>query len=110
MPLRAVLEHVFEPKLIMKPIIALLNKDGELLIQTPRFGKLKQLLSSKYNHYLVMEHITFFEKLEMTCLLVTSSGSNLAFDGSNAIIKNAFDQLAKTHDFGAIQVLRFKKK
>ena len=96
----------------------LLNQDGEILIETPRYGKLATLLNKDYSHFLVVEHINLFsreailevfEKLGFNCLSASSFGADIDQSKNQISVKNSMDRIAKIHDFGATQVLRFKK-
>lgn len=112
-----VIEHIYNPKLAIKSMIDLLNDDGEIFIETPRFGSLAKNLGEDWSHYIPIEHInlfsrngikTMFEECGMKCISESSFGANI-FGAIKPNVKGALDKIAKENDFGATQVLRFKK-
>lgn len=113
-----VIEHIYDPINELELIRNLLNQDGEILIETPRYGKLATLLNQDYSHFLVVEHINLFsreailevfKKLGFSCLSASSFGADIDQSKNQISVKNSMDKIAKIHDFGATQVLRFKK-
>ena len=113
-----VIEHIYDPINEIKLIKNLLNHSGEILIETPRYGKLASLLSQDYSHFLVVEHINLFSreaivevfsKLGFSCLSASSFGADIDQSKNEIAVKNSIDKIAKIYDFGATQVLRFKK-
>jgi 2-polyprenyl-3-methyl-5-hydroxy-6-metoxy-1,4-benzoquinol methylase len=113
-----VIEHIYDPKSALRYIIDLLKDDGEILIETPNFGSLAKKLGKDWSHFIVIEHINLFSRpaikkmfddFGMECISESSFGGNI-FGVINPNVKNALDQMAKEKDFGATQVLRFKKK
>ena len=112
-----VVEHIYDPKTALKTIIDLLKDDGEIFVETPMYGSLAKKLGKDYSHYIVIEHINLFsraaikkifEEFGMKCVAKSSFGANL-FGAIKPNVKKALDQMAKENDFGATQVLRFKK-
>jgi 2-polyprenyl-3-methyl-5-hydroxy-6-metoxy-1,4-benzoquinol methylase len=115
-----VIEHIYDPKLALKSIINLLKDDGEMFIETPMYGPLAKKLGKDWSHFIVIEHINLFSRsaikkmfddFGMKCISESSFGANIFGGGAiNPNVKRALDQMAKEKDFGATQVLRFKKK
>jgi 2-polyprenyl-3-methyl-5-hydroxy-6-metoxy-1,4-benzoquinol methylase len=112
-----VIEHIYDPKAALQFIISLLKDDGEILIETPMYGSLAKKLGKDWSHYIVIEHINLFSRISikkmfeefgMKCVSESSFGANI-FTGVEPNIKNALDQIAKEKDFGATQILKFKK-
>jgi 2-polyprenyl-3-methyl-5-hydroxy-6-metoxy-1,4-benzoquinol methylase len=112
-----VIEHIYNPKLVIEAMIGLLNDDGEILIETPMYGTLAKKLGADWSHFIVLEHINLFSReaikkifkdVGMQCISESSFGANL-FGEIQPNVKKALDQIAKEKDFGATQVLRFKK-
>jgi SAM-dependent methyltransferase len=112
-----VIEHIHDPVPTLESLVKLLNPDGEILIETPMFSPFAKKLGIEWSHYIVLEHINLFSRsaiknlfydLGMTCTSESSFGANL-FGDINKTVKGALDQMAKEKDFGATQVLRFKK-
>ncbi len=112
-----VIEHIYKPEPALKEIINLLQDNGEILIETPMYGLLANKLREEWSHYIVVEHINLFsrdalinmfDKFGMKCISASSFGANL-FGEIQPRVKSALDQIAKKLDFGATQVLRFKK-
>jgi 2-polyprenyl-3-methyl-5-hydroxy-6-metoxy-1,4-benzoquinol methylase len=112
-----VIEHIHDPKKALASIIDLLKNDGEILVETPRFGVLAKKFGQNWAHYLTFEHINLFSRdaikklfkdFGMECISESSFGANI-FGEIDPAIKFALDSIAKEQDFGATQVLRFKK-
>lgn len=113
-----VIEHIYNPKPALESIIKLLKDNGEILIETPMYGSLAKKLGKDWSHFIVIEHINLFSRsaikkmfgdFGMECISESSFGANI-FGAVNPNVKKALDQMAKEKDFGATQVLRFKKK
>jgi 2-polyprenyl-3-methyl-5-hydroxy-6-metoxy-1,4-benzoquinol methylase len=113
-----VIEHIYNPKPALKCIINLLKDDGEIFIETPMYGSLAKKMGKEWSHFIVIEHINLFSRpaikkmfndYGMECISESSFGANI-FGDVNTNVKRALDQMAKEKDFGATQVLRFKKK
>ena len=112
-----VIEHIYNPKSAIKEIVNLLKVNGEILIETPMYGLLADKLKEEWSHYIVVEHINLFsrdaiikmfDQFGMKCISASSFGANL-YGEIQPRVKSALDQIAKKYDFGATQVLRFKK-
>ncbi|MFA6529085.1 MAG: class I SAM-dependent methyltransferase [Candidatus Gracilibacteria bacterium] len=112
-----VLEHVLYPKEVVKHIKSLLKKNGDVVIQTPRFDELAILLKEAFAHYLAVEHLhlfsrnallTLFENEGFECIAQSSFGANAYKKYVPEPYKTAYDRLAKKYDFGATQVLHFR--
>ena len=112
-----VIEHIHDPRSVLKSIIGLLNPFGEILIETPMYGLLAKKMNSHWSHFIVTEHINLFSRnsikylfneYDMECISESSFGANI-FEKINPGVKAALDQIAKEKDFGATQVLRFRK-
>jgi 2-polyprenyl-3-methyl-5-hydroxy-6-metoxy-1,4-benzoquinol methylase len=112
-----VIEHIYNPRVAIQSVINLLEKNGEILVETPMYGLLAKKLGDRWSHYIVTEHINLFSRgalielfagLGMECISQSSFGANL-FGDIDPIVKSSLDQIAKEKDFGATQVLRFKK-
>lgn len=112
-----VIEHIYNPKQVVGCIVDLLKDDGEIFIETPMYGSLAKKLGKEWSRYIVNEHINLFSRSAikkmfgdygMECISESSFGANI-FGDVNAGVKRALDQMAKEKDFGATQVLRFKK-
>ena len=112
-----VIEHIYDPKPALYSMINLLKDDGEIFIETPMFGSLAKKLGENWSHYITIEHINLWsrtaikkviEEFGMKCISESSFGANL-FGDVQPNVKKALDQMAKEKDFGATQVLRFKK-
>ncbi len=112
-----VIEHIYDPKSAIESLLDLLAENGEILIETPMFGSLAKKLGDKWSHFIIVEHINLFSRSAikkifadagMECISESSFGANLPEMG-DPVFKKALDQMAKEKDFGATQVLRFKK-
>jgi hypothetical protein len=112
-----VIEHIYDPKKAVKSMIDLLEDDGEIFVETPMYGSLAKKLGKDWSHYIVIEHKNLFSRIAikklfdefgMKCVAESSFGANL-FEPIKPTVKNALDQIAKEKDFGATQVLRFKR-
>lgn len=124
MPVRAdlitlwnVIEHIHDPKSAIESLLDLLAENGEILIETPMFGSLAKKLSDKWSHFIIVEHINLFSRQAikkmfaeagMECISESSFGANLPAM-ADPVFKKALDQMAKEKDFGATQVLRFRR-
>jgi 2-polyprenyl-3-methyl-5-hydroxy-6-metoxy-1,4-benzoquinol methylase len=112
-----VIEHIHEPLPVISTLTSLLSPNGEILIQTPNYGILANLLGSDYAHYLAVEHINLFSRnaliemfknVGMNCVSASSFGANVDSKQNQTVVKSTFDKMAKLYDFGATQVLRFR--
>lgn len=112
-----VIEHIHDPKPVLKSLIDLLEDGGEIFIETPMYGSLAKKLGEDWSHYITIEHINLFsrssikkmfEDFGMSCISESSFGANI-FAKIQPSVKKALDQMAKEKDFGATQVLRFVK-
>ena len=112
-----VIEHIYNPKDAIKSMIRLLKEDGLIFLETPMYGSLGKKLGEDWSHYIAIEHINLFsrsaikqifEDCGMKCISESSFGANL-FGSIKPNVKKALDQMAKEYDFGATQVLCFKK-
>jgi 2-polyprenyl-3-methyl-5-hydroxy-6-metoxy-1,4-benzoquinol methylase len=112
-----VIEHIHNPKPVLASMINMLADDGEIFIETPMYGSLAKKLGEYWSHYIIIEHINLFsrasikkvfEEFGMKCVSESSFGANI-FGEMQPSVKNALDQMAKEKDFGATQVLRFRK-
>jgi len=112
-----VIEHIYDPKSALKSIISLLKDEGEIIIETPMYGSLAKKLGKDWSHFIIIEHINLFSRsaikqmfndFGMKCISESSFGANI-FGDVNPNVKKALDQMAKEMDFGATQVLRFKR-
>ncbi len=113
-----VIEHIHQPKITLDILVRKLSNKGEILIQTPNYGKLASLMGEEFAHYLVFEHINLlsrsaiidlFKNFDMTCVTAKSFGANISEMKNQSFVKKAFDKLSKELDFGSTQLLRFKK-
>lgn len=114
-----VIEHIYEPKPLLKKLINRLTDKGEFLVQTPNFGLLAELMGKNYSHYLVIEHINLFSRealvdlfdsLGMELCSASSFGANIKGIKNEEAVKSTFDRISKMLDFGATQIVRFKKR
>ena len=112
-----VIEHIHNPKPVLRSMFDLLTDDGEIFIETPMYGSLAKKLGEDWSHYIITEHINLFsrasikkvfDELGMKCISESSFGANI-FGEIQPNVKKALDQMAKEKDFGSTQVLRFKK-
>lgn len=113
-----VIEHIHEPRAIVGKLRDLLSVGGEVFIETPVYGELAKTMGKDFAHFLVVEHINLFSRraiIDMfndfgfTCLSQSSFGANIPAESNQGFVKSTFDSLSKKNDFGATQVLRFKK-
>jgi 2-polyprenyl-3-methyl-5-hydroxy-6-metoxy-1,4-benzoquinol methylase len=114
-----VIEHIHDPKPTLKKLISMLTENGEILVQTPHYGLLADLMGASFAHYLAVEHINLFsrealigifDEIGMQCVSASSFGANVDASQNQPFVKSSFDKVSKTFDFGATQVLRFQKK
>jgi 2-polyprenyl-6-hydroxyphenyl methylase/3-demethylubiquinone-9 3-methyltransferase len=83
-----VVEHVFEPRKLLRNIFALLKPGGQLLITTPYHGYLKNLALAVTGrmdaHFTALwdhGHIKFFSRRTLSALLEEASFQQLRFSG-----------------------------
>ncbi|HEY4515503.1 MAG TPA: class I SAM-dependent methyltransferase [Candidatus Paceibacterota bacterium] len=114
-----VIEHVEEPEEIITQLAKLLSKNGKIVIQTPRFGVLAELLGENWSHLLPVQHLSLASKegmgklakrLRLTINKHTSFSANAPGSAVAQPYKSVFDQLAKRLDFGGVQLLSMTKR
>ncbi len=84
-----VVEHVFDPRKLLRNIFALLKPGGQLLITTPYHGYLKNLALAAAGHmdahYTALwdhGHIKFFSRRTLSALLEEANFEELRFSGA----------------------------
>jgi SAM-dependent methyltransferase len=112
-----VIEHVEEPQAVLAGLIKLLKPQGRIVLETPRFGLLGELLGEDWEHLLPVQHLSLASKKGMEELVgrvglkidkYCSFGSNSPSVAVAQPQKRVFDQLAKKLDFGHVQILSLK--
>lgn len=113
-----VIEHTEDPGAVISGLKKLLNPGGRIVIQTPRFGMLGELLGEKWCHLLPVQHLSVASKdgmqkfVRRMGLKIHTYGSFSA-DAPSAVVaepyKSVFDRLAKKLDFGCVQILSLKR-
>jgi 2-polyprenyl-3-methyl-5-hydroxy-6-metoxy-1,4-benzoquinol methylase len=82
-----VIEHVSDPKSILKELNEKLNKDGLLFITTPNFNSLNRyLLKNMWRALWYPDHINIFSKSSIERILYNSGFSNINIRSSGHII------------------------
>lgn len=77
-----VLEHISEPEKFLNNIKKMLKKEGTLIIEVPNLDDHMLLRSEEYrNFYFQRAHITYFDKLTLTNLMIKSGYTNMEFGG-----------------------------
>lgn len=77
-----VLEHISEPEKFLNNIRKLLKKEGTLIIEVPNLDDHMLVRSEEYrNFYFQRAHITYFDKLTLTNLMIKSGYTNMEFEG-----------------------------
>ena len=81
-----VIEHIYNPKLVLESMIDLLADNGEIFIETPMYGSLAKKLGVNWSHYIIIEHINLFsrdsikkvfDEFGMKCISESSFGANI---------------------------------
>jgi len=112
-----VFEHLLDPHEMLALIKPLLADSGQILIQTPRMGRLSEAYGPTFEHYLPFEHVHLyrretlvwlFEKHGFSVEAAASFGGNVPVERVPQPYKRAFDQLAKATDEGATQLMLFR--
>jgi len=109
-----VIEHVENPALVITSLRKLLNPQGRIMLQTPRFGILAEYFGKTWPHLLPVQHLSVASKEGMEAcarrlgLIIEthkSFGANAPISMVNQPYKRAYDQLAKKLDFGEVQIV-----
>lgn len=109
-----VIEHVPDPLATLRWLRPRLAENGRLLMQTPRIGLLSDALDERFEHYLPLEHLHLFtrealcdvsERAGFTVVRCASFGANAPAERIPMPYKLAWDQLAKSTDQGATQLI-----
>lgn len=113
-----VIEHVEDPGAVISGLKRLLNPRGRIVIQTPRFGMLGELLGENWCHLLPVQHLSIASKEGMQKFvrrmgLEIHAYGSFSADAPSTVVaepyKRVFDQLAKKLDFGCVQILSLKR-
>jgi len=104
-----VLEHFIDPKQSLEKVHQLLEKDGNLIIQTPCRGIISQQLKDEWRHYNPPQHIYLFNQNSLFKLLTSTnfmivnwirigSGNTAGTISPNS--KKVFDNVSKNLGIG----------
>lgn len=113
-----VIEHVEDPGTVISGLKKLLSPRGRIVIQTPRFGLLGELLGGNWCHLLPVQHLSVASKEGMQKLvrrtgLKIEKYCSFSADAPSTVVaepyKRVFDQLAKKLDFGCVQILSLRR-
>lgn len=113
-----VIEHVEDPGVVISSLKKLLNPRGRIIIETPRFGILGELFKEQWAHLLPVQHLNLASKEGMQKfakrigLKIEEHRSFSAHAPSVSVsqpYKSVFDQVAKTLDFGDVQILSLRR-
>ena len=113
-----VLEHFTNPAAALKKVNQLLEKDGNLVIETPCRGFISDYFGPKWRHYNPPQHIYLFSRKSLFYALRRSGfhvvswvrfGSGNTSGGISPRIKSALDFLAKKTGIGDSIVVWAKK-
>lgn len=113
-----VVEHVRDPKAVLEKTRKLLNKGGEVVIQTPCTGMISELFGEKWLYYLPVQHIHLFSQESLFALLRDTGYSIVSwvrFGSCNPkgtipdTNKRAIDTIAKKMGIGDTIVVRARR-
>jgi SAM-dependent methyltransferase len=111
-----VIEHIPDPHRFLKTLKSLLNRNGSIIVQTPRVGILSEMLKENWEHFLPLEHLVLYTRESLLFLFrkfgfhpikAWSFGGNAPSGIIPKPYKNAYDTLAKKTDNGSTQVVHF---
>ena len=104
-----VIEHIPDPRAFLFEVCRLSRPGTQLFIQTPRYGRIAELLGSDWRYLLPMEHVVIYSLESLSSLLKQFSfgvRSWVSFGSGNTtgtippLVKRAFDKLAKETGHG----------
>ncbi len=111
-----VLEHVTEPRALLRRLRMCLKPGGIVVVQTPRVGILSDALGESWEHFLPLEHVVLYTRESLLAIFgefgfhlrkVGSFGGNAPAHRVPNPYKNAYDILAKRTDNGSTQIACF---
>ena len=103
------IEHVTDPRKFLKQVRRLSHVGTQLLIQTPRYGRVAELFGESWRYLLPVEHVVLYSLEALTALLSefgfqrrswVSFGSGNTSGTVPPAVKRAFDGLAKETGHG----------
>jgi SAM-dependent methyltransferase len=111
-----VIEHIHDPYRFLETLKSLLNRNGRIIVQTPRAGIFPEILKEDWEHFLPLEHLVLYTRESLLFLFgrfgfhpirAWSFGGNAPSGVIPNPYKNAYDTLAKRTDNGSTQVVHF---
>lgn len=113
-----VVEHLPHPYTTLKELTKLLTKNGRILIQTPCFGIIGEVLGSNWEHLLPVQHVSIASKksieqlakrLGFTIEKHITFGANAPVQKVHQPYKTLYDTLVKRLNIGSVQLVSLRR-